>query len=78
MRTEGAAQVCTAEDGSEPEREPCGQEQKGGAMLKVEVPIRGIDEWVLWRFLEKMFGDENFTVVVSFVRFGGVLGWRSG
>lgn len=86
-KSEEAAQVTTVEDGPEPERErererePCAEGQKGAVMLKVEVPIRGIDEWVLWTFLEKMFGDENFSVVVSdVVRFvvslrGGPVGF---
>lgn len=75
MKSEGVAQTAVEDmDGSESEgereREPCGEgHMGGGVMLKVEVPIRGIDEWVLWRFLERMFGDENFSVVVSFFFF---------
>jgi len=35
------------------------------ARYETLVPMRGIDEWALWSFLESKFGENNFNVVVS-------------
>jgi hypothetical protein len=32
---------------------------------EIYVPMRVMDEWALWSFLEARFGDSNFSVVVS-------------
>ena len=37
-----------------------------GFAHEIQVPTRFMDEWVLWSFLEKRFGqDGNFDIVVS-------------
>lgn len=45
-----------------PERPESTWEAETPARYDLTVPMRGIDEWRLWEFLENMFGDENFSV----------------
>jgi hypothetical protein len=50
---------------SNPPAESC-SDLKGPERHELSVPMRGIDEWVLWSYLERMFGDDTkFSVVVS-------------
>jgi hypothetical protein len=59
---------------SDPEPPVESSEREGTMRYDVHVPMRGIDEWVLWSFLERLFGDDTkFNVVVSW-QGSGVLG----
>lgn len=72
-RVEMAATATMIEKAREPpapappeQREPCQGQQVKPSRYEISVPMRGMDEWALWSYLETMFGDDsNFSVVVS-------------
>lgn len=64
------ATAIVAEEVREPQApedsDPGGSHEQGRSRYEISVPMRGMDEWALWSYLEKMFGDDaNFSVVVS-------------
>ncbi|GAB1314520.1 hypothetical protein MFIFM68171_04730 [Madurella fahalii] len=46
------------------QQDPCQDAQVQPPRYEISVPMRGMDEWALWSYLEKLFGDDsNFSVV---------------
>ncbi len=78
MRTEfvetTTAPVRTAEESGLQPRKPGLNEGRDASRYEIFVPMRVMDEWALLNFLEKTFGGDAFTVVVSETEMSPFLG----
>jgi hypothetical protein len=60
------APAIEAREPSPPEEQSCTAHEQSSSRYETLVPMRGMDEWALWSYLEKIFGDDaHFSVVVS-------------